>query len=68
MVGAVDADEPELMADDAAADAAVAGSLLSTHSTHSIRYQSLVAYLCLLSTKCCGTVAGLMTAGSSTVL
>jgi hypothetical protein len=65
VIGAVVAVEPELMVDDAAADAAVPGSLLSTHS---IRYQSLVAYPCLLSTKCCGTVAGLMTAGSPTVL
>ena len=45
MIGAVVADEPELMVDDAAADAAVAGSLLSTHSTHNIRYQSLVTFV-----------------------
>ena len=46
VIGAVVADEPELMVDDAAADAAVSGSLLSTHS---IRYQSLVAYLFMLA-------------------
>ena len=65
VIGDVVAGEAELMVDDAAADAAVPGLLLPTHS---IRYQSLGAYLCLLSTECCGTVVGLMTAGSFVVL
>ena len=45
MIGAVVADEQELMVDDAAADAVVPGSLLSTHSTHNIRHQSLVTFV-----------------------